>query len=141
MKGKKTNGKQVLLVILALFAVCIVVNRIDSYSSDTYDASDYDYDKGYGYTAPEPGQSFGDYVKEQDPDLYDEIQDTYRSAVGGSGSDHYEYDDDYDYDKGYGYTAPKPGQSFSDYVKEQDPDLYDAIKGNYDAAVRGYGDD
>ena len=30
----------------------------------------------------------------------------------------------YDYDKGYGYSAPKKGQSFSDYVKEQDPDLY-----------------
>ena len=37
------------------------------------------------------------------------------------------YTQSYDYDKGYGYTAPKSGESFSDYVKRQDPDLYDAI--------------
>ena len=43
--------------------------------------------------------------------------------------DDYYYDDDYDYDKGFGYTAPKPGQSFSDYVKEQDPDLYNSLFG------------
>ena len=30
----------------------------------------------------------------------------------------------YDYDKGFGYSAPKPGQSVSDYIKEQDPGLY-----------------
>lgn len=33
----------------------------------------------------------------------------------------------YDYDKGYGYTAPEPGKSFSDYVKEQDPELYESL--------------
>ena len=26
-----------------------------------------------------------------------------------------------------GYTAPEPGQSFSDYVKEQDPELYESL--------------
>ena len=41
-------------------------------------------------------------------------------SLGGSS-------DSYDYDKGYGYTAPKKGQSFSDYVKEQDPDLYNSL--------------
>lgn len=35
--------------------------------------------------------------------------------------------DDYDYDKGYGYTSPHEGESFSDYVKRQDPDLYDSL--------------
>ena len=80
----------------------------------------YDYDKGYGYTAPKKGQSFSDYVKEQDPDLYDSITNNYNSAVGSKS-------DSYDYDKGYGYTAPKKGQSFSDYVKEQDPDLYNSL--------------
>lgn len=39
----------------------------------------------------------------------------------------------YDYDKGYGYSAPKSGQSFSDYVKEQDPGLYDNIVGRYNS--------
>lgn len=60
---------------------------------------------------------------------------SYTAKSGGS----YSYDNDYsytstkretqsyDYDKGYGYTAPKNGESFSDYVKRQDPDLYDAI--------------
>lgn len=33
----------------------------------------------------------------------------------------------YDCDKGCGYTAPEPGQSFSDYVKEQDPELYESL--------------
>lgn len=44
------------------------------------------------------------------------------SSSSKSGSD-----SDYDYDKGFGYSAPKPGQSFSDYVKEQDPELYNSL--------------
>lgn len=39
----------------------------------------------------------------------------------------------YDYDKGYGYTAPKKGESFSDYVKRQDPELYKSMKDIYDS--------
>ena len=53
-----------------------------SYSNDDNDYSysnDYDYDKGYGYTAPEPGESFSDYVKRQDPDLYNDMQDRWDS--------------------------------------------------------------
>lgn len=83
----------------------------------------YDYDKGYGYSAPKEGQSFSDYVKEQDPDLYNAITDNYNSAVGNNSTS----SNNYDYDKGYGYSAPKQGQSFSDYVKEQDPDLYASL--------------
>ena len=83
----------------------------------------YDYDKGYGYSAPKDGQSFSDYVKEQDPDLYDAITDNYNSVVGNNSTS----SNNYDYDKGYGYSAPKEGQSFSDYVKEQDPELYDSL--------------
>ncbi len=41
----------------------------------------------------------------------------------GSGSSK----NDYDYDKGYGYTSPKKGESVSDYIKRQDPDLYDSL--------------
>lgn len=48
------------------------------------------------------------------------------------------YDSDYDYDKGYGYSAPTPGQSFTDYLKEQDPDLYETIVGNYNDAISDY---
>ncbi len=46
-----------------------------------------------------------------------------------SSSDNYDYDsDNYDYDKGYGYTAPKEGESFSDYVERQDPELYNSMQ-------------
>ena len=45
----------------------------------------------------------------------------------------YSYSNDYDYDKGYGYTAPEPGESFSDYVKRQDPDLYNDMQDRWDS--------
>ena len=131
---KKYTTAIILMMIVLSLCACTPNNNAkenDSpsasyHSTDNNDDVSYDYDKGYGYTAPEPGQSFSDYVKEQDPDLYDSITDNYSSAI-----DDYDYgdDDDYDYDKGFGYTAPKPGQSFSDYVKEQDPDLYNSLFG------------
>lgn len=91
----------------------------------------YDYDKGYGYSSPKAGQSFSDYLKEQDPDLYDTITNNYNSAVSNSSNS----SKNYDYDKGYGYSAPKQGQSFSDYVKEQDPELYDTLTDIYNSAA------
>ena len=39
-------------------------------------------------------------------------------------------DDKYVYDK-YGYTKPNEGESFSDYVKRQDPDLYNNMEKRY----------
>ena len=47
----------------------------DATSNNTSSSSDYDYDKGYGYTAPKDGQSLSDYIKEQDPDLYNSLFD------------------------------------------------------------------
>ena len=110
----------------AIYCMSCLTNSLGG-SSD-----DYDYDKGYGYTAPKKGQSFSDYVKEQDPELYESITDNYHSATGKNSSSGSK---DYDYDKGYGYTAPKKGQSFSDYVKEQDPELYESITDNYHSAT------
>lgn len=52
--------------------------------------------------------------------------------------DSYESDDEYDYDKGYGYTEPEEGESFSDYVKRQDPELYESLQDRYDAATDDY---
>lgn len=53
---------------------------------------------------------------------------------GNSSSDSsHTYDDDYDYDKGCGYTAPIEGESFSDYVKRQDPDLYEDMQDIWDS--------
>ncbi len=39
------------------------------------------------------------------------------------------------------YTAPKSGQSASDYIKEQDSDLYDTITDRYDSATKDSSDD
>lgn len=63
------------LIMVLLLVACTSSNR--HYSSSS--SSGYDYDKGYGYTAPKEGQSFSDYVKEQDPDLYQSITDRYNS--------------------------------------------------------------
>ena len=56
----------------------------------------------------------------QDDDSYSGGNDSVSNIEDSGGSV-------YDYDKGYGYTAPDPGQSFSDYVKEQDPELYESL--------------
>ena len=37
------------------------------------------YDKGYGYTEPLPGESFDDYVKRQDPELYNDMEERWNS--------------------------------------------------------------
>ncbi len=62
------------LIMALLLVACTSSNR--HYSSSS---SGYDYDKGYGYTAPKAGQSFSDYVKEQDPDLYQSMTDRYNN--------------------------------------------------------------
>ena len=53
-------------------------------TTESSSSNDYDYDKGYGYTSPKEGQSFSDYVKEQDPELYKSITDDYNDAVSGN---------------------------------------------------------
>ena len=98
-----------------------------SNSSSSQSSKSYDYDKGYGYTEPKEGESFSDYVKRQDPDLYDSMNDRYDSAKSSSSSSS-KSSKSYDYDNGYGYTEPKKGESFSDYVKRQDPELYNSMK-------------
>ncbi len=39
------------------------------------------------------------------------------------------------------YSAPKSGQSVSDYIKEQDSDLYDTITDRYDSVTKSNSDD
>ena len=53
-----------------------------SYNNSDYGSnksSSYDYDKGYGYTSPKSGESLNDYIKRQDPDLYQNMQDRWNS--------------------------------------------------------------
>lgn len=85
--------KKVFCMLLAGIILCAVFCGYgsDTYSNDDNDYSysnddneysysnDYDYDKGYGYTAPEPGESISDYIKRQDPDLYNDMQDRWDS--------------------------------------------------------------
>ena len=85
--------KKVFCMLLAGIILCAVFCGCgsDTYSNDDNDYSygnddndysysnDYDYDKGYGYTAPEPGESLSDYIKRQDPDLYNDMQDRWDS--------------------------------------------------------------
>lgn len=85
--------KKVFCMLLAGIILCAVFCGCgsDTYSNDDNDYSysnddneysysnDYDYDKGYGYTAPEPGESISDYIKRQDPDLYNDMQDRWDS--------------------------------------------------------------
>lgn len=85
--------KKVFCMLLAGIILCAVFCGCgsDTYSNDDNDYSysnddneysysnDYDYDKGYGYTAPEPGELISDYIKRQDPDLYNDMQDRWDS--------------------------------------------------------------
>ena len=123
--------KKSILVILMTAVFMISLCACGESSTSSYSGSSNDYDD------PKPGQSFSDYVKEEDPELYDDMQDTYNKNTGAGSSYSSSHssshsssssNDDYDYDKGFGYEAPKPGQSFSDYVKEQDPDLYNDMQ-------------
>ena len=81
-------------VVVAIIVSCVYINnhsnaRFDEevygdksdYSSD-YSSSysdDYDYDKGYGYTSPEEGESLSDYIKRQDPELWEEMEENWDS--------------------------------------------------------------
>lgn len=64
--------KKVLCMLLFAMILCV---GLCSCGDEDYSSDDYDYDKGYGYSAPEKGEKFSDYVKRQDPDLYDDMQD------------------------------------------------------------------
>lgn len=55
--------------ILAVLSLCSCGS-----SSSRSKSSNYDYDKGYGYTAPKKNESLSDYIKRQDPDLYNDMQ-------------------------------------------------------------------
>ena len=67
-----------------------------------------------------------------------------KAQTSSSGSTHAS-SDSYTYNSGksssysssksndYGYSDPKPGESFSDYLKREDPELYADITGRYDS--------
>ncbi|HCI68102.1 MAG TPA: hypothetical protein DER17_03600 [Oscillibacter sp.] len=69
----------VLFLSLTMALLLVACTSSSHRSSSSGSSSSYDYDKGYGYTAPKSGQSFSDYVKEQDPDLYNSMVDRYNS--------------------------------------------------------------
>lgn len=71
--------KFAVLLISLIMTLLLVACTSSNHRSSSSSSSGYDYDKGYGYTAPKEGQSFSDYVKEQDPDLYNSMVDRYNS--------------------------------------------------------------
>lgn len=62
---------------ICLLSVILILS-LTACGSSNY-SSDYDYDKGYGYTEPEPGESLSDYIKRQDPDLYNDMEERWNS--------------------------------------------------------------
>ncbi len=71
--------KKLISVLACLFLVLTLLTACSSSSSSSRRSTSYDYDKGYGYTAPKKGESLNDYIKRQDPDLYQSMQDRWDS--------------------------------------------------------------
>lgn len=90
-----------------------------SYSSSSHGSSNYTN----SYDMPnEDDESFSDYVKRVDPDLYDSLDDRYDTVTSGSSSS----------TGAGGYEMPNESdESFSDYVKRVDPDLYRELEDIY----------
>ena len=104
----------------------------DFVSADAGEVSEYDAEKGqFGYIHPDyaawQNQNLNYYVPKTSYSSSYSSGKKYSSSSGSSGG--------YDYDKGYGYTAPNPGESLSDYIKRQDPDLYNSITGRYNTVT------
>ena len=103
--------KKVFCMLLAGIILCAVFCGC---GSDTYSNDDNDY----SYSNDD-----NDYSYSNDDNEYSYSND----------DNEYSYSKDYDYDKGYGYTAPEPGESLSDYIKRQDPDLYNDMQDRWDS--------
>lgn len=43
------------------------------------------------------------------------------------------HSDSFQSDNDYGYGDPLPGESFVDYMKREDPDLYNSMKNDYES--------
>lgn len=65
--------KRFFALLMTIAVVLSLCGCVSSSRTSSRNSSGYDYDKGYGYSAPKKGQSFSDYVKEQDPDLYSNL--------------------------------------------------------------------
>lgn len=90
--ANKVAGIIVTYVFVVVIACCIYINvssdsrfeeGLNNYRNDStsgYSSSnDYDYDKGYGYTEPKDGESLSDYIKRQDPELWEEMEENWNS--------------------------------------------------------------
>ena len=60
---------------ICLLSVVLILS-LTACGSSNYSS---DYDKGYGYTEPESGESLSDYIKRQDPDLYNDMEEHWNS--------------------------------------------------------------
>ena len=65
--------KRFFVLLMTIAVVLSLCGCVSSSRTSSRSSSIYDYDKGFGYSAPKPGQSVSDYIKEQDPDLYSNL--------------------------------------------------------------------
>ena len=132
--------KKIMLVVMLLIFTTFLVGcdndyhdssssyDYDSSSSSNYDSSSsYDYDSSSSYDYD--NSSSYDYDSSSSSDYDNSSSYDYDS----SSSSGYDSSSSYDYDKGYGYTAPEEGESLSDYIKRQDPELYDSMTDIYES--------
>lgn len=81
------------------------------------------YSGGYSSGGSGSGQSFEDYLKENDPDSYE----FYQGLEDGWNSGTWDSEDGF-YQPGSG-SSSSSSQSFEDYLKENDPDSYEFYQG------------
>ena len=118
------NLRRIISVVIVLSLATFLVGCDNDYYESS---SSYDYDSGSSYDYDSSSSS--DYSSSSSSD-YD--SSSYYDYDSSSSSD-YDTSSSYDYDKGYGYTAPEEGESLSDYIKRQDPELYDSMTERYES--------
>ena len=91
----------------------------------------------YEAAAGQWGSIHPDYAAYQNEHLDYYSSSSSSSSSGKSYSNKYSNDSSGKTGAG-GYDMPKEGESFSDYMKRVDPDLYDSITDRYNDATSGY---
>lgn len=116
----------VVTVILSLTACGGTSNTNPTYSDDTVtnriDSSDLNDSSSH-----EDSDNSSSYHSSYDSNYHTNSN----SGSSGNSESYSSGTKGYDYDKGYGYTSPKEGESLSDYIKRQDPELYKSMQDNY----------
>lgn len=111
---------------------CSMDNRSASYYASKNSSS---YDDSSSYNDYDDSSSYDDYDTSSDYDDYDDSSDydDYDDYDSSSSYNDYDSSSSYDYDKGYGYDSPRDGESLEDYIKREDPDLWDDMQDRWNS--------